>query len=129
MALDICHSFDQQSLAMEPLAGLAQVALGNGDPTSAQAHIEIILSHLANGGNLDGTEEPLRIYLAIYQTLAAKSDPRADQILKEAYSVLQEQVNRIQGQTNREMFVHNVPWRQKIEEFWQQNQETKQQDN
>ena len=127
-ALDIRNSLNQESLAMEPLAGLAQVELKKNDLPSAQAHVEKFLSHMASGGNLDGTEEPLRIYLTVYQTLVANQDSRADHVLQEAHAVLQEQVNRIQGQTNREKFVNNVPWRQQIDEIWHKSLTEKQQD-
>lgn len=126
-ALGIRRSLDQHSLVMESLAALAHVELEKNDSVSALEYIEEILSHLGSSGNLDGAEEPLRIYLTVYDTLAANLDPRADQILKEANTVLQKQVARIQGKTNREMFVNNVPWRRKIHEIWQQRQK-KQQD-
>ena len=48
-ALGIRHSLNQQTLALEPLAGLAQVELEKGDPATALMHVERILSHLAAG--------------------------------------------------------------------------------
>jgi predicted ATPase/class 3 adenylate cyclase len=121
-ALEIRHSLGQQNLAMEPLAGLAQVELRKGDPRAALIYAESILSHLANSGNLEGTEEPLRVYLTVYLTLVANRDPHATQILEDAHSLLREQVSKIQEQTNKEMFIQNVPWRHQIEEIWQQRQ-------
>jgi tetratricopeptide (TPR) repeat protein len=121
-ALEIRHALEQQSLAMEPLAGLAQTELEKGEPMGALVHVEKALLHLANGGNLDGVEEPLRIYLTVYLTLVANHDPRAGQILEDAHSLLQEQVNRIQNPKNRKMYVDNVPWRRQIEKLWQKKQ-------
>ena len=126
MALDIRHSLGQEILAMEPLTGLAQVELSQNDPAAAFRYIEHILSHLAGGGNLEGTEEPLRIYLTVYLTLAENHDPRTNQILENAHSLLREQVSKIREQTHKEMFIQNVPWRQQIEQLWQQGQEKKQ---
>jgi predicted ATPase/class 3 adenylate cyclase len=122
-ALNIRQALEQQSLAMEPLAGLTQTALEEGNPVTALVHVEKILSHFTNGGDLDGTEEPLRVYLTAYLALTANYDPRANQILEDAHSLLEEQVNKIQVPTNRKMYVNNVPWRRQIEELWKQKQQ------
>jgi predicted ATPase len=127
-ALDIHYLQKQQSLAMEPLAGLAQVELDNSNLVDAKSHAEKILAHLTEGGNLEGTEEPLRIYLTVYLVLIANNDSRAEKILKSAYSLLQEQVSKIHEQTYQDMFIQNVPWRREIERLWKQNQTTKKQD-
>jgi tetratricopeptide (TPR) repeat protein len=66
-ALKIRQSLGQRTLAMELLAGLAQAELGKNDSAAALSYVEDILSHLGAGGNLEGTEEPLRIYLTIYR--------------------------------------------------------------
>jgi len=123
--LYIRYSFEQYSLAMEPLAGLAQVALEKGEFKTALQYIDKILEHLANGGSLDGAEEPLRVYLTAYKILAANIDSRSDQVLDIAYALLQEQVNKIKNRKNKKMYVQNVPWRKEIEELWLQNQRIK----
>jgi predicted ATPase/class 3 adenylate cyclase len=124
-ALDTHYFQQHQSLAMEPLAGLAQVELENGTLAGALSHAEKILAHLTEGSTLEGTEEPLRIYLIVYQVLTANNDPRANQILENAYSLLQDQVSKIQEQIFQKMFIQNVPWRREIEKLWKQNQEKK----
>ncbi len=128
-ALDIRSSLEQQSLAMEPIAGLAQAALEQGKKTSALMYAENILTYLKDGGSLDGTEEPLRVYLTAYSALSLEHDPRTSQILEEAHSLLVDQVNRIQDQAGKKMYVQNVPWRREIEELWEQNISTKKQDD
>jgi len=127
-ALEIRETLGQQTLALEPLAGLAQVYLKKNNLTGAFTYAERILLHLANGDTLEGTEEPLRIYLTIYLTLAKHHDPRTEQILEDAHALLNEQVGKIQEKTHKEMFVQNVPWRRQIDELWQQNQARNQQD-
>jgi predicted ATPase/class 3 adenylate cyclase len=127
-ALDIRRSFNQKSLTMEPLAGMAQVELERGKIGLALSHIEKILTHLANGGELDGAEEPIRIYLTVHQTLSVKHDPRADQVLEDAHALLHKQVNRFQDSGNKEKFVNNVTWRRKIEELWQLKHKQQQSD-
>jgi hypothetical protein len=128
IALDIRSSFGQESLTMEPLAGLAQVELDKDNPAAALTLAEKVLSYLTEGGTLEGTEEPLRIYLTIYLTLVKNHDPRANQVLQDAHSLLKEQVSKITLQTHKETFLQNVPWRREIEEHWQQNQASKKQD-
>ena len=126
-ALDIRNSFGQLSLSMEPLAGLAQVELEKDNPAVALTFVENVLSYLTEGGNLEGTEEPLRIYLTVYLTLVKNYDPRANQVLQDVHSLLKEQVGKITVQTHKETFLQNVPWRREIEEHWQQNQASKKQ--
>lgn len=127
-ALEIRRSLEQHSLAMEPLAGMAQVELTKGNVAAALIFVKEILLHLTEGGNLEGTEEPLRIYLTVYLTLVKNHDPHANQVLKDAHSLLREQAMKIKEQTHKDMFIQNVPWRREIEEHWQQSQAKKKQD-
>ena len=83
---------------------------------------ERILSHLSNGGTLEGTEEPLRIYFTCYSALSQNMDLRAGALLNEAYSQLAEQIFRISDDEARRMYVENVPWRRAIQQAWQQLQ-------
>ncbi|NIV37132.1 MAG: hypothetical protein GWN58_49190, partial [Anaerolineae bacterium] len=78
-------------------AGLARVAQAQGDGPLAVGHIEEIL-HQLNGDNLDGNDEPLRVYLTCYQVLRAYGDPRAERILDGAYGLLQQRAAKIQSQ-------------------------------
>jgi hypothetical protein len=57
------------------------VSLGAG--FEAQAHVEEILTAL-EAHTLDGTDEPLRVYLTCVQVLAAHDDPRAPAALEAA---------------------------------------------
>jgi tetratricopeptide (TPR) repeat protein len=124
-ALDIRRMLNQPALAMEPLAGLAQIELSKDNPSGALSFAEDILSHLKDGGNLEGTEEPLRIYLTLYLTLVENHDSRANQVLEDAHSLLTDQVGKIKEESHKNMFIQNVPWRRKIEELWLQSQEKK----
>jgi predicted ATPase/class 3 adenylate cyclase len=125
-ALDIRYSLGQQTLAMEPLAGLAQVEMDQDQLSAALDYIENIISYLKEGGSLEGTEEPLRIYLTIYLAFLKNHDSRAKGVLEDAYALLKEQAQKIQEKTPREMFIQNVPWRRQIAELWQRNQGKKQ---
>jgi len=118
-AVNIRRELEQPPLLMEPLAGMIQVFLKQKDYDSAFAHCEEILTYLSSGGTLDGAEEPVRVYLTIYQTLVIRHDPRANKILRAAHELLQTQISRIQDENNRTLYVQNVPWRRELMEIWE----------
>ena len=96
-------------LALEPTAGLALLSLAQGDAAGAMAEVEKILAHLAAGGRLDGTEEPLRISLACHRVLAEAGDPRAAGVLATAHADLSARAQRIADPQARQRFLHDVP--------------------
>lgn len=117
-ALKFRQEFSQAHRSLEALAGLARAALAQGDPAAARDHVEPILTHLESGGDLQGSWEPLRIFLACYQALKAVDDPRAGEILSEAHTMLQEQAERIPDVEARRRFLENVPWHAEIISHW-----------
>ncbi len=121
-SIQIRFELGQPALLMEPVAGLIQIRLLKNDGASAQVEAERILSHMANGGTLEGTEEPLRIYFTCYSALRQNLDARADDLLNRAYSQLAEQISRISDDEARRMYVENVPWRRAIQQAWQEYQ-------
>jgi DNA-binding SARP family transcriptional activator/predicted ATPase len=104
-------------LEAEPLAGLARVALAQGDSAWALDHVEEILHHL-KGDNLNGNDEPLRVYLTCYQVLCVNGDPRAEEILDAAYHLLQERAARIDLEKLRRSFLENVAAHREIVTSW-----------
>ncbi|MEJ2352081.1 MAG: adenylate/guanylate cyclase domain-containing protein [Anaerolineales bacterium] len=118
-ALAIRQKLDQPHLAMGAKAGLARAAVAQGDLAVASEHANEIISYLADGGSLQGTWEPLRIYLTCYQVLRLAGDPQAEQILETAFNLLQEQASRISDQTYRNLFLENVPWHREIMSAWE----------
>ncbi|HQU37965.1 MAG TPA: hypothetical protein PLR65_15390, partial [Anaerolineales bacterium] len=115
-ALEMRAEQNQPSLAKEPLAGLIRVALADHDPALAIQYANEVMEYLANGGTLDGAEEPLRIYLACFNALKTKHDPRCDDILAVARDLLNAQASRISVVSSRRRFIDNVPWRREIME-------------
>ena len=106
----------QPNLAMEPLAGLACVALAQGDLPQARRHVAEILEHLETG-TLDGTDEPCQVYLTCYRVLrAAREDSLAQAILSKAHSLLQEWAARISDEGLRRSFLENVAAHREIVE-------------
>ncbi len=106
-ALDLRRGLGQASLAMESLAGLAELALARGDLSQARAHAEEIVRHL-DSGTLDGAEEPLWVLLTCYRVLRAAHDPRAGRMLRTAHGLLQEQAAQIGGDDLRRSFLEGV---------------------
>jgi tetratricopeptide (TPR) repeat protein len=106
-ALDLRRVLGQPHLATEPQAGLARVALTQKDRAEALAYVDDILSYLATE-SVDGTSEPLRIYLTCYRVLQANADPRADQVLATAHDLLQERAAKIDDEEWRSSYLENV---------------------
>jgi hypothetical protein len=116
-AVTLRRELGQHNLAIESLAGLARVALAQGDVAQAVAHIQEILSYLEHH-TLGGTGEPLRVCLTCYRVLQAARDPRTTDVLKTAYSLLQAQVDQIPDASARRAFLENVAVHREIVEAW-----------
>ena len=97
----------QHNLGVETLSCLARVFMARGERERAKTQIEEILRHLETGA-LDGTEDPLRIYLSCYHVLRANRDARAQDVLDTAHSLLHEQAAKIQDEDLRHSFLENV---------------------
>jgi tetratricopeptide (TPR) repeat protein len=106
-ALDLQRELGQHNLAMEPLAGLARVALVQSQLASARQYVEVILQHLEIG-NLEGADEPFLVYLTCYRTLQAQGDTRAPGILHMAHELLQARARAISDEGLRRSFLENV---------------------
>ncbi len=113
-ALEIFQRMSTPHLAMMAMAGLAQVALKQGNLNEALRHAEAVLTHLAGGGTLDGIEEPLRIRLICHQVLARACDPRAVEVLAAAHADLISQAERISDAALRRSFLNQVPHHREI---------------
>jgi class 3 adenylate cyclase/tetratricopeptide (TPR) repeat protein len=120
-ALEIRTELGQAALACEPRAGLARIALGQENLPAALAHISTLLDFLDGGGSLNGTEEPLRVFLTCYQVLQAAGDSRAAQILAAAYQHLSQQADKITNQDARRRFLENISYHRQILDAMEKN--------
>jgi tetratricopeptide (TPR) repeat protein len=114
-SLQIREKLGQPALSMEPLAGLVELGLRVSDLEAASLEAEKILIHLDHGGNLNGTDEPLRVYYNCYRLLQKKQDPRAARILQAAVDMLEDQLSKLKDDYLRQMYIENVPWRRAIQ--------------
>ena len=94
-------------LAVEPRAGLALIALEQGDHAQAQQRVEEILPVLAEHPYA-GFNTPFFAYLTCYRVLAAHGDPRAKVVLQTAHTLLQRYAAAIQDDALRRSFLENV---------------------
>ncbi|MEJ2210276.1 MAG: tetratricopeptide repeat protein [Anaerolineae bacterium] len=112
-AIALRRELGQPNLVTESLAGLIRVALARDEPGRACAYVDEILKHLETG-TLGGTKEPMLIYLSCYQALRAAHDARADRILADAYSQVQEHAARIKDDRLRRGYLENIDAHQEI---------------
>ncbi len=108
-AVDIRRHISEHLYVLESLAGLARVRLAQGNRAQARTDLDEVLTYLAGGGSLEGTEEPFWIYLTCYEALAGHDDARAGELLDEGYRQLMEQADRLGDETARRMFLANIP--------------------
>jgi hypothetical protein len=94
--------------ALEALAGLAVVALAQGEPTQAQRLVSDVLAAL-DAEALAQANEPFRIYLTCYRVLQATGDQRATPLLVQAHQRLQQLAARITDEALRHSYLHTVP--------------------
>jgi serine/threonine protein kinase/tetratricopeptide (TPR) repeat protein len=97
----------QRHLAMECRAGLARVLTAQDSPDLARRQVDEILHHLEKG-SLDGTVEPLQVYLTCYRVLRESDASRAQEVLRTAYDLLQERSWQIEDETLRRSYLENV---------------------
>jgi tetratricopeptide (TPR) repeat protein len=103
-------------------AGLARVALAQGDATGAMQAVEGLLAHHAGGGTFTGTNWPGLIWLSCHKVLAHAGDPRAAEVLATANAELQTRAAAITDSTLRHSFVDNIPEHREIVAAWASSQ-------
>jgi DNA-binding SARP family transcriptional activator/predicted ATPase/predicted HD phosphohydrolase len=127
-ALEIYRALDQRTAALEPLAGLAQVALAHEKLSQAVAQVDEILRHIIPPkskeltlAGLQGAREPFRVCLTCSRGLRAARNPRARDCEEAAYRLLKEQAERISDPAMRRAFMRQSPSHQEIIEAHRAN--------
>jgi tetratricopeptide (TPR) repeat protein len=114
----------QPGLAMDDLAGLARVALAQGDVEEAAGRVEEILAWIEDNGS-EGIEYPLQVYLTCHCVLRARGedDPaaveRAYSVLSTARADLMERAANISDEGLRQKFLENVRTNREILSAWE----------
>ena len=108
-------------LVIEARAGLIRTYLRMGDQVSAQIEAEHVLQYMDRNRSFEGAEEPLRIFLAVYQALEKTKDARVSVVIQNAMQLLNAQVSKLNSEEARHMYVENVPWRRAIRQIAKAN--------
>jgi predicted ATPase/DNA-binding SARP family transcriptional activator len=120
-AVTVTLAAGQPYAAADARAGMARIALTQGDLTEALAQVTAVLEILdapEPPNTLDGSLEPLSIYWTCYQVLCAAGDEtRAQAVLREAYQLLQTRAGRLEGDW-RCSFLEKVPASRAIATAW-----------
>jgi len=107
-ALGHYHGLQLPHKAAEAHAGLARLALHQGDNALALRYAELLYSCIATLPHV-GYDEPFRVYLSCYQVLAAHDDPRAAAILAHGRQLLFQYAARLPDAQRQRTFLTAVP--------------------
>jgi class 3 adenylate cyclase/tetratricopeptide (TPR) repeat protein len=113
----IFREIGRPTMPPEPIAGLARLALARGDLVEAKSTIAEVVAHFDAGGSVDGTEDPLWIYLTCHDVLSAAGEPRAREFLRLAHEQLMSRAVLL-GDAERATFLANVPSHRAIVAAW-----------
>lgn len=107
-ALTLCDGLGRKAPVAEAHAGLASVALQDGDRTAALSHVDVILGIITHHVQIDFVN-PFYVYLVCYRVLDAYQDARATPILHTAQHLLHTYASSITDSTLRQSFFEQVP--------------------
>ena len=116
-ALAVRREMGNLNLSIEPLAGLASIALAQGRLAQAQLQVEEILKSLTPH-TFNEVDEAELICSICYQVLYAGHDPRATHMLKMAYDLVQARAAPLADETARRAFLENDPLYRAIVQAW-----------
>lgn len=122
-AMRLRRELGQETLAIDDAAGLARVALSQGDLDKAAALCQEILAWLETNGSA-GVEYPLQVRLTCYRVLMAQADghpeirQRAESLLAQTHEALQDQAAGISDPALRATFLQNVSVNREIIQAW-----------
>lgn len=102
------EALGHKNLSMEPLAGLLDIGLRQRDKEAVITYTDAILEHLSSG-NVDGTDQPFKIFWTAVQALKWLDSVEAVQLLQRAKDELVQCAERIQEEEMRRSFLENVP--------------------
>ncbi|MCA9973635.1 MAG: tetratricopeptide repeat protein [Anaerolineales bacterium] len=115
-AIELRRQIGQEGYAIDNLAGLARVALRQGQGETAVAHAQTIQAWIAQH-TIHGVEYPLRVYMTLAEILDAHGEAEtAAAYLQQAAQHLQEQASHISDAATQQAFLQNVPLHQELQQ-------------
>ncbi len=106
-ACDLMQAVNEESIIVEAWAGLARIALRQGNAPRALEIIARILVELETHHGF-ALFDPLLVYLTCYQVLRANADARAARILQEAHQMLQTRAATLEDSVTRRGYLENI---------------------
>ena len=106
-AVRIRQHLGQKTRLMEAVSGSAYLDFKCERPEAAMEKVEEILAHFGDQ-QINGIEQPARIYLICYEILDQAKDPRALELIGRGYAHLQETTNAISDPVLQESFMQCV---------------------
>jgi tetratricopeptide (TPR) repeat protein len=120
-ALTHARDLGDPALCCDAAAGLASVALAEGDARQAAEHAAAIVPYLWEH-NLAGCDEPGRVLITCYRALRAVRDPRAEETLRLGVALLERRIAAL-PEASRTRYVAAFPARHELLAAWQEHQE------
>jgi tetratricopeptide (TPR) repeat protein len=120
-AVKIRQELDQPLLGTEPAAGLARSHLEQGDLELAYKQVQTTLPIIEQHKGLEGTDDPIRVYLACFLVLKAKNQDDAFRILEEAHDLILSKAKNIPDEGTRKNFLEGIPHHQEILNAWKKH--------
>ncbi len=108
----------QSVYQLDAAAGTARVAHGDGDRARALAAVDEVLQILAEGGEMDGSDNPVLLQLVCHDVLLQAADPRAAELLERAQGRLTAVAADISDAALREGFLEGIPEHREILRRW-----------
>jgi tetratricopeptide (TPR) repeat protein len=117
-ALVLHNEIGASTLAIFDQAGLARMAMAQGNLQTARGYITPVIGWLLSG-NAQKFWDPWIIYLSGYQIAEALGDTdTARSILNEAYTVLHQRAEEISDEDLRRCFLEKVQVNREIHQAW-----------
>jgi len=119
--LELREALGEPHLAAETRAGLAALALLEGNSAAARATIAEVLTYIDAQPALDGTKERLRLYLTGAQVLRAAGETEPSMaLLATAYQLLRNLAAQISNPAKQCAFLEQVAVHREVVALWEE---------
>ena len=114
-SLALFRELGRATMPPEPIAGLARIALARGDIEGAMTTIGEVVAHFDAGGSVDGTEDPIWIYLTCHECSPQRAR-RGRGVLP--LPTAPERTRRAARRRGARIFLANVPTNRAVVAAW-----------
>lgn len=107
-------NLDQDSIVMGAYAGLLNCSVELGNKAKIEKYSALILEFLEQGGNIIEVWEPFKVYVSCIKGLREINDNKWEDVLQNAYNLLNDNSLRIQDEKERQNYLENVKTHKEI---------------